>query len=675
MKKFASKPETGSEQGPSPFRVPAKRQTNTPTGAEADEPVAAGNEQETSNVGENTSLTSPYGVSPGTATSADGDPETSVLNHKISYDFEFLEKKTAVGTFTAQLNVTAKRERKLKAEGKESGNENEEQLNVELFNTGIANKETADGISKSISSTVMSIGHDTPEILPGVKISFAADAFNFELKENDELAFDLFKVSAQINGTMGEEQIKGTILDTPELIMLCKMGYSLNFSGTVEFTITELQELKRIKELIKLKDKLQPLAEKAASDLKKLDDLMDQKAKKVKELTDELVKKGFKGKKLKNLIRADKTIQQLNKQIRNARSIARKSADAMKPVIKKIASVSKKMKTVVGKTAAKVIAKTGLKIISRGLLKAIPIINVVSVIYDLIVIIRFHDVASSDGDGETPWAWDKIPENSGGEGESETESGEGSSAEGSVGGSGEPDSSGGDEGITSENSGTVEEGGSEGTVSAEAGSTDPEKEGGQATPGQSGESEVETQGTNESGLEGDPEATSTETTELDKQLEEDDENKPVTVTRDPSSKKSGSEGEESKKTEKSDKTTEGSSKGTSDPEGETVDHVYSVTTIESLPPDLHALGNEYEYIMSFPSNAGAMVGKDIQVDITWKHNPTGIIFTHSGIVIHLVSFTPKAAVYDIPPPGTQGDNPITGNYIYYNAKKSLNYPF
>lgn len=651
MRSFSSRPDTETA-GPKAFQSAKNRYKSHPNAEGLKESTEA--ESKPQPAGRPAQLTQ-QAANPvmqdglnGTKTeeSTDGGPEVSILGSDYKKEFKFMDIDTPAGNLSGSITISLIIKNNISEvlpDAEDTESKSPWSLNV--FQASLSSTETEKEISSSISGSVLSAGYEVAEIFPGVTLSFGVDVLNAEFGEGDEKAeTSLLKIKGEVSGEMGEDQIKGTFLDSPELLRFIEEGNTLGFSGSVEFTIDDIAEVKRIKELMELRDKLQPLMDRLDSEIGKYKELVDKHTAKVKELTDKFMEQnGIKkatdftkkqAKALKKLLRENKVLKGLEKQLKTADKLVKRAYNATKPLLKKATVVASKMKT----TAGKILVKTGLKVISKGLMKAIPIVNVLSVVHDLIVIYRFRNVRGS-GDGETPWAWDEVPEESG-EGESNAEKGAGSGdseKEGELEDGGGQTNSTGKEAETG--AGSSPEEGTKPLVPMSGENNDPlaDEGEGHATPGQSGTSKEDTEG-NVAAQDPNAEAmkeAGIPAEQIDKSLEEGEEESKA-----PPANQGQSSGSDKKAI---DKEKAGLGLGVdreSDEEGTVPQQVYQAqehTEAYTLTGEPTGFGE----VMIFPDEL--YKGK-MYISCAYE-KPDGEVFVHTRLLVQVIDFIPGKEVH------------------------------
>lgn len=332
---------------------------------------------------------------------------------ELSYGFK-LEANTGFGTVEVEVRIAAEKENaRLDLELEKEG---EEEDPVKLFDTAFKTGLSEEGFKNSIEGSVLSADVAEIELYKGVKVAINVSALNAELDDEEE-AFSLFKVEGEISGKIEDPaQIKGTWMDTYEVRTLLSRGYSVGFSGSLSYTINDAAELKRIRDFIALRRQLKPLARQLEGAIEEVSRLKAKHMDYVAEQTRKFMEKnGIKQyadmtrkqrKLLKAFLKKNPVIKKMKVGIVAAKKTVRTTVKAIKPIVSKMKVLSKGMKSVAGKVAAKV----GLKVASKLLLKAIPIINVISAVLDIITLIRFYDVTTAGGEGESPNFWDSVPD-------------------------------------------------------------------------------------------------------------------------------------------------------------------------------------------------------------------------------------------------------------------------
>lgn len=344
---------------------------------------------------------------------------------------------------------------------------------LSLFEQKAVREQAAGKVAHKVQSTLANLEVGGDPIWPGVNFKFNLKALEYQINHTKkETDLNLLTVSGALEGNITE-----WVQQAMDIPVDQRAHWRIVIAGEFKW-VPSYEELARIKTLWKSNKIIEAEAKAIKETAEKLRSVewhrkdmarnLKRERSQVEYLKKQLEEGGEKLKKIRGdrLERAKGRLAKLEARDKELKEAGDKLADALKKSTKNMdealeagAKASKGMKTKIGKRIAKTMATNSAKVVGRFLAKAIPIINVVSAIYDL------YEIGTELDKWRRGGKWDPFGggEDSGGESiEGGVEGGAGAegSADGSTGGehdpSGQPGGSGGGDGKPG---GTVPDGG------------------------------------------------------------------------------------------------------------------------------------------------------------------------------------------------------------------------
>lgn len=321
------------------------------------------------------------------------------------YSYNSPSFKTAYGDTKFKVSLALKKESKYKIEG--------ELGKIEALKMSMGRESTIGEEAKStLGATLLSA--DAPEIsLWGKsKISFGASFFNVDL--SDEVDLSLVKFEAKLSGEYEISELRGTPFWVKEFETFENRGFKVELSGSVEFT-PAIEELLRMQKLQKATKELEGITKELKTEKKKVTKLRNNLEKRKKEIFKKYKRKNPRYKHwnqlppedrkiFEELVENDKTYREIAEKIETSKGNVKRLAKVTEEIGERMAKISTKMSTKLGKIVGKTFLKSAGKLIG----KAIPIIDVILVLYDIAVLIKFRDYLS--GGTDSPELWDDVPD-------------------------------------------------------------------------------------------------------------------------------------------------------------------------------------------------------------------------------------------------------------------------
>jgi|GEM_PF-7060682 len=341
------------------------------------------------------------------------DPEIAKLKYVL--ELPLFSFKVPGGEMEVKLSLEGESE---KEKGKEPSADNKGKwstLETEIKASG----SVKEGIQTSIGTSLVGFASQDIPLFQGsnIQVSFDFKALNFEM-EKEKPDFSLLEATGTISGEISTlEQLAQTPFNTATAQALIKAGFKFKFGGSLTYKLNDAKELARLVQMKRMEKMLKDKTDEIEREAKKL--------KKFKKSKREIIEEEFKKYKQKKKLPPETRLKKLSykqqqefnkrlnklpgyktlkKEIKALEKRVKILGKQAKRLLKGITGIAKKMISPLGKLAAKIGFKSVLKVLARLNLIA----DIVMLIADLIVLIRFYEHIGMDG--ETPNPWDDVPE-------------------------------------------------------------------------------------------------------------------------------------------------------------------------------------------------------------------------------------------------------------------------
>jgi hypothetical protein len=238
--------------------------------------------------------------------------------------------------------------------------------------------------------------------------------------DKDKIDFNALYVKIKGKGQINAANLMSSpfgeiILNDPDLADNINKGLGVDVSFEIKVGINpaDIKKLIEKKKLLREQEEMVKKMEKLKPEIDELTKLKNARREKLLEefkQSNKLGKKTYQNfsKKEKaafdKLLKRDKEYSKLAEKLGENKKVIKKLTKGLEETAERLLKVSK-VKGAVGRILEKQIFKTSAKFLAR----AIPIVDIVLLAYDLAVIARFSDKMSQEGEGETPWLWDDVP--------------------------------------------------------------------------------------------------------------------------------------------------------------------------------------------------------------------------------------------------------------------------